>query len=390
MAGRSLFLTLALCLGLWAVPTVASAAILTPSAEPARVTADSTLPVSIFLDSQGADINVVEVTLRYPSQLLEVVDLIDGRSFLSLWAERPRHDPAAGTVKLAGGIPNGAVVHNGEVLTVLFRGRRHGEARITIDDQASGVYLDDGLGTKTDLTSRSLTVTIGPGNSLAPKVSSPTHPDEDRWYQSRDVTLTWIAYEKALYSHQLSRDPGAEPDDVPEDKPGQVYLPALADGVWYLTLKERFSGDPAWGPVARRRLMIDGTPPAGLSIELVREKSTGEWLLVFNAIDAASGIERYELKLLKPRSRWFPFFPRGEWQTVSNPVRLEAEPSFGTAIVRVVDGAGNERTAALTSPGLRDLQKRFFLMMGLLVLLLGLTEALLAINGRRSLTRRSP
>ena len=325
-------------------------------------------------------INVVELSLPYPSESLEVVSLSRGRSILSLWPEEPTADPAAGTIRLAGGVPNGRIASTAEIITILFRAKARGQIKLQPDPVNSHVYLNDGLGTKTRLTTRASAVRIGLPDSLAPQLSSPTHPDESRWSAQRTFRVSWLKRDAAFYSFQLSRDPASEPDDIPESSEGLMDYPSLTDGIWYFTLKERLSGD-AWSPVARRRVMVDGTPPEPFEIKLVSEAGRPSFVS-FNAVDATSGIDRYQLKVLKPRLTWFPFFPAGQWQSVQAPLSL-VPAVFSRLEVKAVDLAGNVRIVSLRSSRLALEQQRFaILIAGLGGLGLGLSLAFRLLRRR--------
>lgn len=379
------YLILALTSVILVSPSPTSAAVLFPSPVEQTTSVGSTFPVQLLLDSSGQDINVVSLTLRYPTELLDVVDLVDGGSILPLWVERPKDDAAGGTVTLAGGIPKGAVVLNAEVLTILFRARAKGTGTITVDASNSQVLLDDGFGTATAVAGRSMTVTITEVDPLLPRIESASHPDEGRWSASRDVSLTWRTYRQALYSYQLSRDSSVEPDDVPDSPVGLAYYPALADGRWYFSLKEKLSGETGWGAVARRQILIDSTPPELLAVELVREPQTGRWLLTFGTRDAVSGVDRYEVRSLSSRIRWFPFFLTGDWRRAQSPLDLGTESFVGSVVVRALDNAGNQQSAALTSPTLQRDQRRFFLLLGSVAFALVIAElALLFFRRRRT------
>lgn len=380
-------LTLALTSVILVSPSPTSGAVLFPSPVEQTTSVGSTFPVQLLLDSSGDDINVVSLTLRYPTELLDVVDLVDGRSILPLWVERPQDDPSTGTVTLAGGIPKGAVVLNAEILTILFQARAKGTGTITVDASNSQVLLDDGFGTATTVDGRSMTVTIAEADPLLPRIESRTHPDEGRWSASRDLILTWRTYRQALYSYQLSRDQTVEPDDVPDSPVGLAYYPALADGLWYFTLKEKLPGEIGWGAVARRQIMIDSTPPEPLTVELIREPQTGRWLLTFGTHDAVSGVGRYEVRLLASRKRWFPFFLTGDWRRAQSPLDLGTETFVGSAVVRALDNAGNQQSAVLTSPTLHRAQQRFFLMLGGVVFVLVMAELAFLFRRRRIASR---
>ena len=46
--------------------------------------------VDLMLDTQGKEINAMEVSIIIPEELIEVVNIRDGSSILTLWVERPK------------------------------------------------------------------------------------------------------------------------------------------------------------------------------------------------------------------------------------------------------------------------------------------------------------
>lgn len=373
-------------LGLLCLPLLARAAmdapVLQPSPGAASVAPGETLPVSFQLSSAGHLVNAIEATIHFPTEFLEVTNLTREESIFSLWPEEPRVDQSAGIIRFTGGVPNGRVTIAAPVLTVTFRARRSGRATISVDP-TSRYALNDGAGTTGSLVPTTTQVTIAYGDSSVPRLVSPTHPDETRWWSRRMLLMQWPATPQAFYSFRLSREQSDEADLFAEDDVGgRVSYPELVDGRWYFSLRERLAGQD-WGPLARYQIRIDATAPDLPIVRTAWESAVAQWLLVFGATDATSGVQRYDVLLARPAVRWFPFFLRGDWKTRLNPVPLGAQPLLGVAYVRAVDAAGNARTAALVSPQLRRQQAAFFLTLGVLVAALAVTLLALRLSTRR-------
>ncbi len=348
----------------------ADAALLYTTPREATAAPGDAVVVSVLLDSEGEDINVVSVSLRYPPALLEALSVSRGNSFLTLWPEEPVIDPATGTVSFAGGLPDGSVVFGGEVASVLLRVRDRGAADVEPDNEESGVYLNDGAGTLAELTVSGSELTLSDTDPLTPQIASPSHPDEAVWYANRNVTVSWRAVDPAQYSYLLSRDALEAPDDTP-DAERSLYYPVLSDGVWYFSVTERLPGD-VWGPVARRRFMIDGTPPEPFNIERTVETISRDFLFTFSTVDHPSGVARWEALVTRPRLSWLPFFFRGSWERVINPLVLDSGELTGTVAVRAVDAAGNIREATTNGSDLAPARTRFFGRLGIIALVIAL------------------
>lgn len=339
-----------------------------------------TVPVRVVIDTEGESVNAVQGVVTYPIDLVDVVEVRRGSSILELWPEPPAVDRTAGTVRFVGGVPNGRIAHDAEVLTLLISGRHSGSGQIAVDTAQSTVLLNDGAGTPTPVSARPVTLTVSTSTYGAPTLLSDTHPHQTRWSQRRDFRVRWSVYPRTDYSFQLSPESAAEPDDRPDDTTGEAFYPALTDGMWYFAIKER-AADGDWSEVARYRVMIDGASPRLTHQEIVHDEPSGEWLLVVGADDEPSGIEYLEVKLVRPLHRWYPFVSNADWQVVESPVRLGRHPFRGAVALRAHDYAGNVVTTSFVSAALHRDQARFFVFFGCGVL--GLMIAFVALHFHR-------
>ncbi|MBI3115046.1 MAG: hypothetical protein HYZ09_00960 [Candidatus Kerfeldbacteria bacterium] len=376
---RIVFILLIVAAGITAGRSV-GAAVVSLSPPALTIARGETVSVQVVVDTEGESVNVIQGVVTYPTELVDIVEVRRGSSILTLWPEPPTIDRARGIVRFVGGVPNGRIAHDAEVLTLLVAGQHSGSGLMSVDTTQSAVLLNDGAGTPTPLTGRPVTLTVSSRSYAAPTIMSSTHPDQTRWSPLRDFRVRWTLYPRTDYSFQLSPERAAEPDERPDDTTGEMFYPALTDGIWYFTLKERLAGD-SWSEVARYRVMIDATRPRLTHGEIVHDAPSGEWLLVFGADDVPSGIEHLEMKLVRPSSRWYPFVRDAAWQVVENPVRLGRQPFRGAVALRAYDYAGNVVTTSFVSAGLRHDQARFFLLLGcgILVLMFGI----LALRVRR-------
>ncbi len=122
-----------------------------------------TFITDIRLDNQNECVNAIHVEVRYPTDTLRAVDFSKGSSILSLWIEEPKIDTDKGVVTFSGGIPGGycgripgdPVLSNvlGKIVFSVI-GAEEKNATITIED-TSAVYLNNGAGTKAELTRQS-------------------------------------------------------------------------------------------------------------------------------------------------------------------------------------------------------------------------------------------
>jgi len=140
-------------------------------------------------------------------------------------------------------------------LTINFRAKEPGLATIYFLN-SSKVFLDDGLGTDILSSSVGATYNLAVPPPEGPLVSSPTHPDQTKWYKNANPTFLWQREEGVTdFSYILSRDPTAIPDNKSEGKNNSVSYEKIADGIWYFHLKAKKGSN--WGGVSTFLIRID-------------------------------------------------------------------------------------------------------------------------------------
>ncbi|MBP9669522.1 MAG: hypothetical protein KBE09_04510 [Candidatus Pacebacteria bacterium] len=161
----ALVFTLALYL---AAPAMTHAATLYLDPDQDSFGPGDTFMSEVRLDNDDVCINAGEVVVRYPVDSLRAVDFSRGGSIFSLWVQEPLLDTEKGTVTFSGGVPGGycgripgdpalSNVLGKIVFTVI--GKPSKEAAITIDE-ASSLYLNDGAGTRAELSVRGATILL--------------------------------------------------------------------------------------------------------------------------------------------------------------------------------------------------------------------------------------
>jgi len=322
----------------------------------------SSFMIEIRLDSKSEEINTVEGNLNFPPELLEIVDFSKGGSILSFWAKEPFLE--RGEISFLGGIPGG-FRGEGSILKINFLAKEIGKADILFTGD-SKVLLNDGKGTSAKLNFLEGNYEIIRRPEGLPLISSPTHPDQNKWYKGNTLHLHWDLVEGAEYSFILSQDPLAEPDETP-DKPegeliwmGDMEYPNLEDGIYYFFLKQKLPGKD-WSPKVAFRAMIDATPPEPFELKIGQDASMfgGKYFVSFLAIDKTSGIDHYEIQEGK-----------GDFREAKSPYLLGDQSLRNKIIVKVVDKAGNERISELMPPRKAFAQSLFIQFVIILILVI--------------------
>ena len=122
---------------------------------------------AIKLDTGGASVNTVALTLSFDPAAFSVSAVNDGGSVIDLWIVPPSFSNASGTIDLAGIVPGGIVTASGTIATVAFVPANGGGAAISGPALATGtVLLNDGKGTPAPLSYASGMLTPAPSSSV--------------------------------------------------------------------------------------------------------------------------------------------------------------------------------------------------------------------------------
>lgn len=287
----------------------ANAATLYFSPSSGNFTVGNILNASVLVNTQGQAINNSSAVINFPTGLLEVISVSKSGSVFSLWVEEPAFSNSAGAISFDGGLPtpgyNGSA---GRLLNITFRIKNAGTASLAFSSGA--VRANDGYGTdilqtrgqaQFNLVSEETPVASPPpalGAPQAPGISSPTHPDSNKWYALEDAKFTWELPSGITGSRLLVAK-------IPNAIPTVAYIPAITskeldnfdDGIWYFSVQLR--NDVGWGAVSRFRFQIDTEKPERFDISEVRRADLTEprAKFIFNASDKTSGIDHYEVQI---------------------------------------------------------------------------------------------
>lgn len=176
---------LSLLLAFFAIPNAATAASLYLDPGVTTLNRGDALLVSIRLDTDEETdecINAVDGVLTYSANI-DPVDITTGDSIFSVWVENPVINKENRTITFAGGIPNGYCGRisgdprlSNVIAQIVFRspgfivggGSDELQATINFTDESTA-YLNDGRGTKADLTTygSSIELNKSPGDSMS-------------------------------------------------------------------------------------------------------------------------------------------------------------------------------------------------------------------------------
>jgi len=340
------------------LPFVAAAATLyfTPSSG----TVGQTFSIAVYVSSAEQAMNAASGIISFPPEKLEVTSLSKSGSIFNLWVQEPLFSNAAGTINFEGIVLNpGFIGSVGKIITVNFRVKSTGSAYLSFS--SASVLANDGRGTNILTGTGSgnyffqTTAIIAPaeeieetappvalGIPLAPKVSSPTHPDPEKWYSNNDPEFSWqLPSDVTGVSLLLHESPTGNPGSVSDGKIESKKYEDIEDGEWYFHIN--FRNQYGWGKITHRKVLIDTVPPEQFNIIVDKkgELTSPDPVLYFETKDELSGLEYYEV-----------IIDGGEGKNVAladitrNPFQMPAQTPGGYAVeVKAFDKAGNYTSA---------------------------------------------
>lgn len=347
------------------IPTVdAATSYFSPSS--GNFTVGNIFTVTVSVNTKGVDINNAEGVIRFPTDLLEIVSINKSGSIFSLWVEEPNFSNNAGTISFNGGLPtpgyNGA---SGKIFSAVFRVKKVGTASLLFS--SASILANDGMGTdvfagsgsanyefvvaaqttqeqpvteKVDTTKK---VEDSSGVPAMPRISSPTHPDQNLWYTNNNATFVWPVPSGVISVRFLY-------DGSPNSRPTAIYQPAISEkklngignGMWYSHVQ--FSNEKGIGGTAHFRFQIDSDKPSQFEITEVTKKevTTTKAAFMFDAKDDLSGIDHYEVQIDHGAFEQWKDDGSHRYETSA------LNPGTYTLNVKVFDKAGNDLTASKT------------------------------------------
>ena len=315
------------------------------------VIAGDSFVLEVRLDTEGESVNAVDITGNVDDGIVENVLTADSIIEILIHAGALDSD----TFHFIGGIPGG-YVGNGVIGRVSITAVKPGTLAVTFGEE-SIILGESGKSLKDQTATRGSNINVLQPSENHILITSKSHPDQNKWYNEKDLHLHWDLEEGTEYSYLVSLDPMAVPDDTP-DRPkgellwlGDINIGGLNEGIYYFTLKR--VGQDA---LARFRTMIDTTPPEWVGFEVSEgvPETNYQAFVTFLAKDKQSGINHYEVKVDNERP-----------QNVLAPYILPS--GYLNITISAIDNAGNHIEKNIIGDSQRNILV-LYAIVGLMVL----------------------
>lgn len=336
----------------------ASAASLNLSPLEQKVNVGQSFSIGVYVSSTDQAMNAASGVITFPADKLQIISLSKSGSIVSLWGQEPAFSNSAGEVNFSGIVLNpGFKGSGGKILGITFKAKTDGVANFNFS--SGEILANDGMGsnilsslgsakvalnmTVTGPAASQSTTPVEPSiSSFAPYVSSPTNPNPEKWYSNPNPKFVWkvpsgVAAVRTLYN------------DQPTSKPTITYSPAISekiiekvsDGIWYFHLQ--FKTSAGWSSISHFKFQVDSTAPESFAITVAGGNETADArpAVQFEAVDKASGIDFYEVKIGEG-----DFVKISADQAKNSPYLFPPQgPGKKTILAKAVDKAGNYTTA---------------------------------------------
>ncbi len=325
-----------------------------------KVDVNNLFTIRVLMNTQDKFANNAEATISFPSDLVEVVSVNSKSSIFGLWVEQPNFSNDSGAISFNGGITNpGYNGSGGQLLSIVFKAKKAGVASLFFSGAA--IRENDGLGTDILSGQNSVNVSIGTRKEevvvpetpvseptkpvstepvsdtatglLGLSINSPTHPDQNLWYPTKDASFVW-KNPAGLKSLQilLSRQSNITPSKSIGINIEKRDVLNIDDGISYFHI--RYQTNKGWSEDTAYKLQIDSQPPYNLSI-LSKNENDGRVTFQYSAQDDTSSINGYELIIDKKEPIKLPVVVNGIYT-------VALSPGLHDVLLVATDKAGNK------------------------------------------------
>lgn len=288
-------------------------AALTVSPTQIQTTVGQTVRFQVMVNTQSVAINAIDGIISYDPNTLEVTSVSRSGSALNIWIEEPNFSNTTGKISFAGGVATpGYTGSSGLVFSITAKAKKTGSA--TFDLNNVSIRQNDGEGTEVVTAVNDSVVTVAKASVQAvkdvevkepvkevvktqapvaqvfiskPDLTSSTHPNQDAWFNSKEVVVSWA---KNINASGVQIIFDSKPDTVATGPVqygvSQKILRGVRDGISYLHV--RYVGKNSVSETAHYAVRVDTIAPTDI---LISAKNEGDNLriLEISAVDAHSG-----------------------------------------------------------------------------------------------------
>jgi len=119
-----------------------------------------TVNVKVYIGTDSKSVNAIAANVKFSSDILSLSSISKTSSIINLWAQEPTFSNGDGVASFEGVILNGYTGNSGEAVTLVFRAKKEGTAKLTFN--SASVLANDGNGTEVLYSKGSSTIKVSP------------------------------------------------------------------------------------------------------------------------------------------------------------------------------------------------------------------------------------
>ena len=331
LSSRLLIIALVLLpLGQSAIASGSAVFMLVPVGQPVEVGKPFTVNLNINPATHAVD--TARASLSFSAELLTANSFgLSGK--LTSTSPGGGINNSAGTISGGGfTVSNPIVGTSGSFARVTFTPKAVGEATVRVMGDSKLIDNGEEVGNPSGFNQIKIKIipsTTSPSEIL--QLTSPTHPNQDKWYQANAAEFRWAQVGTGQYTWEIDQSPTTVPTRPITDRIKQIR--GIRNGVWYFHLGALLAGNNNPPVVAHYRVQVDNLKPN--SVEPYLDVSDiSDPFLKFATTDYHSGMAGYDLQI-----------NQRQFANAVSPYKL-SDLNVGRNFVMVTasDIAGNENT----------------------------------------------
>ena len=242
-----------------------------------------------------------------------------------------RIDSGGGTISWGAFTVDTPITSPGSFGKISFTAKAVGTAAIKILSDSK--LIDDGDEVSNPGGFNQIAVEIIPSTaspSVIAQLTSPTHPNQDKWYQNNDAEFQWAGTAGSHYAWDFDQSPDTVPTKSITETTKQIA--GIKNGTWYFHLAKSPITDA--DTVVHYRVQIDSLKPNPIEpyLDIGNEENL---VLKFATTDYHSGVANYAVRVNQETTV----------ENITSPYTLRGL-NIGSNLITVTayDQAGNPRT----------------------------------------------
>ena len=241
------------------------------------VTRNSEQAIDIIIAPGGEAINAATAVIEYDPLAVKIKEITTEKSFCNqdLFIEK-NIDEKHGEVTVSCLVPNpGFSESKGIMAGLIIQPLRNGPFSFRFGKDTQ-VLANDGLGTNVLRRADNGSYQVADEQSSKSLIAfSPSHPNQERWYQEKTINFSWLTRPNRVYQYAFNHLPSFIPNTANSSTEHLATVRVNEDGIYYFHLLETGAGAPKM--VAHHRVKIDATFPPPPIIRLSsNEVASGE------------------------------------------------------------------------------------------------------------------